>query len=84
MKCKDCAYWEEPRKYDDTKTLGYCNKAKQLWDETEWQEVGDSIECVEKNPTLLMYVEDGSSYYAVLRTKPDFFCAHYEEAEEEK
>jgi len=78
MKCKDCMFWEAPKESDDLQ-IGYCNKATQIWNATEWRDVNGETTLVEIDPTLLMYVQDGSDYYAGLRTKPDFFCAHYEE-----
>ena len=74
MKCSNCAHWFELQSNDFS--LGHCDKAKLYDNMTTWN---DNAELVEVEPTNLMYVQDGSSYYACLYTKPDFFCAHFED-----
>lgn len=84
MKCADCKYWGEG---DDGRDALYgtkrCGKALQMWDAGHWD--GEDYDS-NKGYTLLhehagqmMFVKDGSDYRADLYTKPDFFCAHFEE-----
>ena len=73
MKCSNCVHW---LKMKSDFSLGRCEKAKLYDNMTTWN---DNAELVEVEPTNLMYVQDGSSYYACLYTKPDFFCAHFED-----
>ena len=85
MQCETCYYWEELR-YDLEKTklgLGECTKAQLFDNETEWSNVEGEIERVERDPSVMMYVQDGSSYSATLYTKANFFCAHHEIGDEE-
>lgn len=82
MRCADCKHWEGP---DESQSygnrdfgLGECNRAKMFWDATEWSGEEGNYDRIELDPSSLMYVQDGSDYSAVLLTKPNFFCAHFE------
>ena len=74
MKCSNCAHWRKMTSHDFE--IGRCEKAKLFDNMTQWNE---KSELEEVDPTNLMYVQDGSSYYACLYSKPEFFCAHFEE-----
>ncbi len=58
--CGNCKYW------------GSVKDNHELEDET-YKPCG-VIQMVSKNPTALAVVQDGSNYYAALKTKEDFGC----------
>ena len=56
-------------------------KAKPFWDCTDWgTEETDYVRMLTpKFKDLKMFVQDGSDYSAHLWTRPNFFCAHFED-----
>jgi hypothetical protein len=61
-------------------SAGKCLAVVQFWTATEWR--GD-FDCRVVRPEYegrLAFVQDGSDYYAALRTLPDFGCVQYEPA----
>ena len=78
--CENCQFWSEPHKYDHHKNIRKCNKTVQMWDAEEWvNEDGETKrKLLPEHKDLMMFVEDGSSYYAAFLTRNDFFCAHWE------
>ena len=79
--CKECVYWGEDNDAPMWRGLRRCMKAIMMENGWDWKHTDQGTENVELDPTLMMYVEDGSSYYAALFTKPNFYCAHFEKAE---
>lgn len=80
--CKNCCHWDPT---DDSKEhampgLRRCTRAKMFWDETEWNDDCDRVLKPEARGSL-MFVQDGSDYWATLLTLGDFFCAHFEALE---
>lgn len=85
-RCDQCVFWnkEEGRRIAD---VGLCSKAQALWEVTGWNEKWNEPGYNEEPERVLlteyqdlkMFVQDGSDYRAILLTKPDFFCAHFEE-----
>ena len=79
MKCSDCKYWakEENRRIVD---VGLCKKAQPLWDCSIWNEKWcESGYNEEFERVLLPEFKDLKMFVYALLTKPDFFCAHFEE-----
>jgi hypothetical protein len=81
MRCEQCKHWDVKEGKEYAGGLGQCQRAHAFWDRSEWRD----DESGEYRRFLLpeaaddkMFVQDGSDYRAVLLTKPDFFCAHYE------
>ena len=79
MKCENCKYWDTDYSYNRVK-VRKCLKAIHIDQCEEWKVIDDVTKNVikEEYKDQKMFVEDASSYYAVLYTKEDFFCAHYE------
>ena len=77
-KCKTCAHWGfVDKEYRELPLLGVCKAVPQLWDATEWSaEAGERI-VRKKYAGRLAFVEDGSAYYAALRTFADFGCVQH-------
>lgn len=82
--CSNCKHWDFPRKdkySSDPKEINECFKAKVLWDCKQWNDT-DIIEEIytikEEFKDQKLFVQDGSDYRAVMLTKADFFCAHFE------
>lgn len=80
-KCKSCKHWSLPT--DDWEGERYerngvrpCLKAGLWWEQSYWTPEGDYR--ARKDPSLLMYVQDGSDYMASLLTDPEFGCVHHE------
>lgn len=92
MYCKDCRHWQEGGDRDYSKIVGggYCKRATQFWDSTEWDKCPTDNEGwgeveiirVRKNTNDLHFVQDGSDYMANLITLPDFGCVQFESKEE--
>ena len=81
-KCKDCKFWEKP---DDDYTgeipgVGKCNKVIQYWDATEWDHNYDNRQLKRTYAGKLAFVQDGSDYFAQLKTMPEFGCVQFESA----
>ena len=87
-RCDLCKFWIEKGSRDTLANhpdFGDCDKAKPYWDATEWSKDG---EFDPTNPTRgmrlslnsddKMFVQDGSDNMAVLITRRDFYCAHFE------
>jgi hypothetical protein len=78
--CNKCKYWniEEGRMRG---AIGLCTKPIPLWDATEFDYDDPQYmrKPLEKFKNLKMFCQDMSDCHATLYTKPDFFCAHYEE-----
>lgn len=78
-RCKTCKHWEKPESYyGEVPGTGNCKAVVQFWDCTEWKADGNfrglKNECANK----LAFVQDGSDYYAELKTLPDFGCVQHE------
>ena len=82
-RCKTCKHWEKPEgNYGEVPGTGKCKAAVQFWDSTEWVPDGGYGERKLKPEYegRLAFVQDGSDYYAVLKTMPDFGCVQHEHA----
>ena len=81
--CKTCKYWKKV----DTKHLdfviGDCDKIETFWNSTKWNEDYIGRTRTERNKNDLAFVQDGSDYYAVLKTTPDYGCVHHCEVDDE-
>ena len=78
-RCSTCKHWEKPDShFCDLPGIGKCNAVVQAWDATEWTESGEKLWLKQEYAGLLAFVEDGSSYYAELKTLPDFGCVQHE------
>lgn len=90
MKCENCKYWTDKDSYDDwdidqeKKDMGLrrCSKAMELFEATEWRDVNGDYRRAPKPQfeDQKFFVQDGSDYKAEMFTKPDFFCAHFEDS----
>lgn len=79
-KCKTCKFWQEPENgYGEIPGVGKCSAVVQFWDATEWNKNSSTRVINEKYSGKLAFVEDGSDYYAALKTFPDFGCIQHEE-----
>lgn len=81
MRCDSCKHWgREDDTHDQAQVLGVrkCWSAVELWEASEWNADSDRVAKPEYSDQK-MFVMDGSSYMASLFTKPDFFCAHFEQ-----
>lgn len=79
MRCDKCVHWGiEESKWAEERGLKVCNRAVMFDFAFCWKDVDGELKNVPEDPSLKMYVQDGSSYYAALYTAPDFFCAHFE------
>ena len=83
--CKSCKHWEKPQsEHGEVLGLGKCLAVVQLWDATKWEDDDDpGVDVcfrVLKNEykEKMAFVQDGSDYYAALRTFADFGCVQYE------
>lgn len=75
--CKTCKYWEKHSTEHTDFIIGDCNKIKTYWDSTEWNYSYTGRTRAEEAKNDLAFVQDGSDYYAVLLTLPDFGCVHH-------
>lgn len=90
VRCDQCKHWN--RKSDDNYHvhgdaievgLGQCAIPKPFWDATEWNKDGKRVMSPEFDHVMI-FAQDGSDYMAVVLTRPHFFCAHFEAAQESK
>lgn len=86
MRCGTCKYWSDVTSYV-LPSVRMCDKAKMLFDSREWTEEVDKdglpgVRIKKECEDLMMFVQDGSDYYAVLYTKEDFYCAHWKDLSE--
>jgi len=81
MACQTCAHWGGEEDYWRDYTcngLKVCSRIGEFFEASEWNDDGDRVmkpEC--RND--LAFAQDGSGYRAFVVTKPNFFCAHYEQ-----
>lgn len=79
-KCETCKYWEEPEnEFGEVPGTGTCKAVVQFWDATEWSADADARVLSKEFVGRLAFVQDGSDYYAALKTFPDFGCVQHEE-----
>ena len=77
--CKDCKHWRLPvSEYGEIPGVGTCQAVVQYWDATEWTEDYDKRQLITKHAGKLAFVQDGSDYYASLKTMPTFGCVQWE------
>lgn len=76
-RCDKCKYWIN-EEYPTNPDLKVCSKAKPLWECSEWNDDMERVMLPEFKD-LKMFVQDGSDYRAIMLTRSDFFCAHFEE-----
>lgn len=80
--CGSCKYWKKPENgYGEIPGTGKCTRVVQYWSAAQWS---DDADC--EHRTLrpeyqgkLAFVQDGSDYYAELKTFADFGCVQYEQ-----
>ena len=91
--CKDCKYYRNKtheevtdyRSYNLLPRMGYCDRARQLWDCTEWFDDGTdnydscNLKLKPKYKNNKMFVKDGSDYSADLLVTEDFGCKEFKE-----
>lgn len=77
--CDTCKFWEyEPGVYISARRLlGQCSHAAVWFDATEWTDEGEDAIKPEFD-SMTMFVNDGSSYYAELLTRPNHGCVSWE------
>mgnify|MGYP001350270383 CR=1 FL=1 len=77
--CKTCKHWEKPESdYGEVPGTGKCKAVVQFWKATEWNDDYDKRSLKTEYATKLAFVQDGSDYYAELKTLPDFGCVQHE------
>src|SRR5262249_14139606 len=85
LRCDKCIFWDitEGRgDYGDSREnrneVGLCTKARSYWAMSEWKDIGDDYirRLKPEFSHYQMFVQDG---LAILLTKPEFFCAHFEQ-----
>lgn len=80
-RCKTCKYWQKPDSdYGEVPGTGKCTAVVQFWNATEWDEDYDKRTLKSEYANRLAFVQDGSDYYAELKTLPDFGCVQHESA----
>lgn len=87
-RCDHCKHWDKDEQCRAGELrVGWCHKAIQWWDATEWCDSDDDSP-YENNRRVLpeydgtkMFVQDASDCRAELYTTADFFCAHFEAGE---
>lgn len=87
MRCDECVYWSKHDQYDeDEQLLGVrrCNKVVALWEASEWTIGSDHVAKPEYSKQKMFIMDGSGGYRASLHTMPDFFCAHFEPALNEK
>lgn len=89
--CGKCKHWDKGCDSESTSYywqqksmgLGVCTKVHQFWNATEWSNDEDAEDDTripkEKHKCDLAFVQDGSDYWALLLTKPEFGCVQFEE-----
>ena len=79
MRCADCKHWDADNGYHHVEggRISVCNKMPLFWNSTDWVDGGRAL--LPGYEKQLAFVQDGSDYNAILLTKADFFCAHFEE-----
>lgn len=80
-RCKTCKHWEKPKSdYGEVPGTGKCKAVVQFWNATEWNEDCDERSIKSEYAGRFAFVQDGSDYYAELKTLPDFGCVQHEGA----
>jgi len=80
-RCKTCKHWQKPdSNYGEIPGSGKCRAAVQFWDATEWAGYGGRRVLKSEYTGRLFFVQDGSDYYAEMKTLPDFGCVQHEDA----
>jgi len=76
--CATCKYWGE----ESWQELGLrkCNKVIPLWDATAWDEDFTTKAIKPEHADKKAFAQDGSDYYACLKTMGDFGCNQFEAA----
>jgi len=79
-KCKTCKHWVKPESdYGEVPGTGNCKAVVQFWNATEWNAPDYEERTLKPEySTTLAFVQDGSDYYAELKTLPDFGCVQHE------
>jgi hypothetical protein len=73
--CATCKFWgNEYIRHG----LHFCNRAERIWEAEQWSDDSE----MELTTDSKIFVEDGSSYWAALLTKPDFGCVEWVKKEE--
>lgn len=78
-RCDECKHWDRSGLDEETNkfSAGVCSRLKPLWDRSFWNEEGDR-ELLPEAANDLAWAQDGSDYHAIVLTRPEFYCAHYE------
>jgi hypothetical protein len=77
-RCKTCKHWEKPESdYVEFPGTGKCKAVLQFWNATEWIDY-DKRMLKTEHAGKLAFVQDGSDYYAELKTLQDFGCVQHE------
>ena len=80
-RCETCKHWDRPKSdYGEVPGTGKCKAVVQFWKATEWNEDYDRRTLKPEFSNRLAFVQDGSDYYAELKTLPGFGCAQHEDA----
>ena len=80
-RCKTCKHWQAPEgEYGEVPGTGKCGAVVMFWDATEWSEDYDHRTLKPEYKNKLAFAQDGSDYYAALKTMPDFGCVQHESA----
>jgi len=78
-RCKTCKHWEKPDSdHGEVPGTGKCKAVVQYWYATDWNAYGDNRALKPEYAGKLAFVQDGSDYYAELKTLPDFGCVQHE------
>lgn len=82
--CRSCRHWDTEHVYRQGLAIeiGKCLRIGEYWEASEWIESDDEDIYRSLKPECkddLAFAQDGSDYVAYLVTRPDFFCAHFEE-----
>ena len=78
-RCKTCKHWEKPESdYGEVPGTGKCKAVVQFWNATKWNDDYDKRSLKPEYAGRLAFVQDGSDYYAELKTLPDFGCVQHE------
>lgn len=78
-RCKTCKHWEKPESdHGEVPGTGKCKAVVQFWDATEWDDDYEKRTLKQKYAGRRAFVQDGSDYYAELKTLSDFGCVQHE------
>ena len=77
--CGTCKFWERSEnQYGEIPGVGKCSAVVQFWDATQWEKKSNGRVLKKEYVGKLAFVEDGSDYYAALKTFDKFGCVQHE------